>query len=390
MPSLASSQNLLIDLRKTIPPLLVIFTFLVSLLLPAQAENNPPSFTAKAISQAVIHADIAKLKRYLQSKQWHDSLYEEARSYNNLRPLEVTLIENNDNPQGLAVFKLLQEKALIDSAQRVSMPIGEQEETIVEEKINQAIKKQHQNEIAKLDQAIAALAAEQKELEKQIAKQDQANQKKAEQCMEKHRIYDEKEAALNKKLQAILDKVNQEKKAAINQANAAVVANKEKYHRRQAQYQARQVEGFCQDDDKACQAETAKLGQWLQDNKQLAHATESIFFEENIHSNAQVKAAQKAADLQAPSCNRYPHKTVPVDVQMRVNAINMESYELSQQRNNYPAPSYMYGTHVEKSLLRLAEEVNNKSLISYLRGQAQPDDGLHFVIYAADELIYSE
>lgn len=350
---------------------------------------NRQSFSSYDFANSIKHADIERVKFYLNSEKWRDSFYKEAELALN-GSIAKTIIELNDDQQGLAMLKLLQNEGYIDSSERVKIT-GYEEMQFVDSVINTPRQEKHKKEKKAFEQKIAALTAEKEELDKSVQQTQSETLKQHEQCIEKHK---QDKANLDKKLEAMLAEINTKKKKAHEKESAEITRKKTTYKEKSDHYIALMQSGSCGYKDKECQNERKELNQWLEDNKSDLFSYSHPFHEESIYTNETIQAVKKEEleKLGTPEClTTSPSFETPNHIASRLEEIETEKAKLEAQKYDLLAtPTRVSGTRTEKSLLRIAEDNSNDIMLQHLKKQKQPTDGLHVAVYHKDEIIYSE
>lgn len=302
-------------------------------------ESNRQSFSAHDYSQAVAQGNLERVKFYLDSPKWRDSIHKQA-SYSNLfPPIETKLIEANNDEQAVKVLTLLIERGLVDTSKRFNTPMSGELLEVIEKHVNQPIKAEYN----------AKKLVHDKKIKKETLERDaiQAKYKKVQadntQCNLDVIDYHKKLQEIEKSLQAPLDKINERKKA--------------------------------------------------EHDRLAATRGPRTFYPETLYSNEEIKVLRAERMIDKPSCsltsNSTENQKLMMDLIAKVQIKNKLIGELRMQAPKMPMAAF--ATKIEQSLLSVAILSNNDQFVAFLESQPRPADGLLRIFYSSTgDIIYSE
>lgn len=302
-------------------------------------ESKRQSFSAYDYGQAVAQGNLERVKFYLDSPKWRDSIHQQASYSNLIPPIETKLIEANNDVQAVKVLALLIERGLADPSKRFNTPMSGDLLEVVDKHVNQPIQAEYQAKKLVHDQKVEKETLERSALQ---AKYDKAQ---ADQTLCNLELidYHNKLQEIEESLQAPLDKINERKKAE---------------HDRLASTRGPRT-----------------------------------FFPETLYSNEEIKVLRAERMVDKPSCtlssNSTENQRLMRELLSKIQVKNKLIGELNMQAPRMPMAKF--AVKIEQSLLSVAILSNNDQFVSFLESKPRPADGFSRIFYSSTgDVIYSE
>lgn len=302
-------------------------------------ESKRASFTAYDYGQAISQGNLERVKFYLDSPKWRDSMHVQANHSSSFPPIETKLIAANNDEQAVKVLALLIERGLSDPSKRFNVPMSGDLLEVIEKNINQPRVIEYKAKKAEIEKKTEKEELERSALQEKIDKiQDEKHL-----CTLDNLDYHQKLREIEESLQAPLDKINAKKKA--------------------------------------------------EHDRLVAKNGPTTFYPETLYSNEEIKVLRAERMVDEPSCNRSSDSTkndrLVMELLGKVQEKNKIIGDLSLQAPAYPNAEFP--AKIEQSLLSTAILSGNDKFISFLTSQPQPEDGYLRIFYSSmGEILYSE